>query len=127
VTIFIESFGYLHPAGPPKALLTLDLRDALRDPHFNPDPAFRELTGVDQRVINVVMETPGAIDLVVKTAKLLAGLHKFEDIYLAVGCQGGRHRSVVVADFIAHELRLYWNRTDVVVRHRDIELPVVRR
>jgi UPF0042 nucleotide-binding protein len=127
VTIIIESFGYLHPAGAPRALLTLDLRDVLRDPHFNPDPTFRELTGIDQRVVNAVMETPGAIDLVVKTAKLLAGLHTFEDIYLGVGCQGGRHRSVVVADFIAYELRLYWNRTDVEVLHRDIELPVVHR
>lgn len=127
MTIFIESFGYLHPAGPPEALLTLDLRRDLRDPHFNPDPVFRELTGIDQRVINAVMETPGAIDLVVKTAKLLTGLHKFEDIRVAIGCAGGRHRSVVVADFIAYELRLYWNRTDVVVTHRDIELPVVKR
>jgi RNase adaptor protein for sRNA GlmZ degradation len=127
VTIYIESFGYLHPTGPPEALLTLDLRRDLRDPHFNPDPGFRELTGTDQRVVSVVMETPGAIALVVKTAKLLVGLYDFGDIHVAIGCAGGRHRSVVIADFIAYELHLFWSRTDVEVRHRDIGLPVVHR
>lgn len=125
--ITLTSFGYLHPAGPPEALLTLDLRRDLRDPHFSPDPEFKELTGKNPRVISVVMETPGATALVVKTAKLLVGLYEFGDISVAVGCAGGRHRSVVIAEFVAHELRLYWNRTDVEVHHRDIELPVVHR
>ena len=40
---------------------------------------------------------------------------------IAIGCTGGRHRSVTVADRIARELR---ERDDAVVRvvHRDVEL-----
>lgn len=126
MTITITSVGFLHPKDLPPALFTLDLRRDLRDPHFDPDPAFRELTGLDQRVVTVVLETPGAIALIVQVARLLASLHGFEDIQIVVGCAGGRHRSVVIADFIAYELRLFWHRTDVVVVHRDIEEPVVK-
>ena len=124
--LVVTSFGYLH-GDPPPADVTVDLRDWLRDPHV--DPAMRELTGLDPAVRDKVELTPGAAELarkVVWLAATLAGLaDEGRQVRVALGCAGGRHRSVAVAELVADRLRNVGWWTDVV--HRDVGLPVVVR
>ncbi len=104
VEVLVTSFGYLHD-GAPKADVLVDVRDHLRDPHT--DPAFRALTGHDTAVMERVLATPGAgalIDalVVAAAAALLPGACKTGRLVrVAIGCVGGRHRSVVIADAVA--------------------------
>ena len=114
----ITSFGYLH-GDPPPAHITIDSRDLFRDPHI--DPAMRQLTGKDQRVIDNVMTQPRAHWTALHLADILRGLaSQGVDVHLAIGCAGGRHRSVVLADVIASHLGM-------VAQHRDLDKPVVQR
>lgn len=101
--IKIITFGYLWGAAP-EATLTVDLRGRLVNPYK--DTAMRELTGYDSVIYHRVMDTPGALTLAdglyaAVTALALSG----KDVTLAVGCSGGRHRSVAVARAVAHRLR----------------------
>lgn len=114
----ITSFGYLH-GGPPPAHITIDARDLFRDPHV--DPVMRQMTGRDQAVIDNVVTQPGAHWTTLYLADILRSLASLGvDAHLAIGCAGGRHLSVVLADVIA-------SRLGVVAEHRDIDKPVVER
>jgi RNase adapter protein RapZ len=125
---FVTSFGYLH--GPaPYADITIDVRTHLRDPDI--DPCVRELTGRDAVVRARVLAIPGARGLIdgVTTAirALLAtpGGPGRQPVRVAIGCAGGRHRSVVIADDIAARLALAgWETTTT---HLDIHRPVLTR
>lgn len=123
--INIVSFGYGH--GPaPDAHLTLDVRHLLRDPHI--EPAMRHMTGLDAAVVANVLRQPGAVQLAEGTAGVVRGLAGHTDrVLLAVGCVGGRHRSVVLAERIAVELRNKDRSVRVAVSHRDVAKPVIRR
>lgn len=119
--VTIVSFGYGHSDQPP-ADLVMDLRRTLRDP-LHTD--LRHLTGRDELVQRHVDNTPGAVETVtalavaVSTYLLLAG----RPVRVAVGCGGGRHRSVVVAERVA-DLLLHRGLT-VTVEHRDLDRPVL--
>lgn len=127
VEVLVTSFGYLHGA-PPKADITVDVRQHLRDPHI--DPAFRRLTGHDTAVVQRVLATPGAAGLieglVTAAAALLPGACATECLVrVAVGCAGGRHRSVVIAGSVAARLALAGWSTEA--EHLHIGEPVVDR
>ncbi|MDL5206561.1 hypothetical protein [Streptomyces sp. ALI-76-A] len=89
-------FGYLHlptdPDGqpvPPAADRIEDVRDRLRDPAAARD--ILDLDGFHPRVQAVVLNTPGA-------RELLANLADYADLpagpsRIAIGCSGGRHRA----------------------------------
>ncbi len=120
----IVSFGYGH--GPaPEADLTVDVRRNLRNPHH--DPGMRQLTGLDHAVQQHVVDTPGAHAIIVYTGQLLkellAELGDSAEVSLAIGCAGGRHRSVVVAEAIGWQMRA--RAVPVAVEHRDINKPVL--
>lgn len=122
--ITIISFGYLYGGVPNGYDLLLDARDLIRDPHV--DPALRQMTGRDDAVRDAVMGTPGAealVDLLFDAA-VLAGGHN-RDLTVAIGCQGGRHRSVVLADRLGD--RLFEAGCSVDQIHRDVDQPVVAR
>lgn len=124
----VMSFGYLH-AGAPRADLVIDLRPRLRDPHT--DPTMKQLTGHHDRIIRQVEATPGYADIVetvVDAAIALADAGE-QQVRIAVGCAGGRHRSVVVAEALARELveMTAARASEVAVRHLDIHQPVVER
>jgi UPF0042 nucleotide-binding protein len=124
--ILITSFGYLHGI-PPVADITIDVRRHLRDPHV--DPEFRQLTGLDPTVRRRVLATPGATGLIEGVALILVSLvpvvKQERSVRAAIGCAGGRHRSVVIANEItAAVIERGWLAT---VEHRDIEQPVVTR
>lgn len=122
-TFTVTSFGYGHGA-PPSAQITVDVRDWFRDPHVSPE--LRELTGLDEEVVEKVLNTENVVIFTLgleqaARAVLLTG----RDVTLAVGCVGGRHRSVVVANTLANFLRIgFW---DVQVSHRDIDKDVIKR
>ncbi len=122
--ITITSFGYGHSA-PPPAHLTVDLRFLFRDPHI--DPAMRQMTGLDQPVVDNVMAQPGATRFVSDLAQTVSGLSIVRDtVTLAIGCVGGRHRSVVLAQCVAVWLDRHGYR-QATVEHRDIDKPILTK
>jgi UPF0042 nucleotide-binding protein len=97
----------------------------LRNPFWVPE--LRPLTGLDAAVRDHVLGDPRTSDLSGRLAELLtwtleqyAG-HGRRHLHVAVGCTGGRHRSVVVAEELAGRLR--GDGVEVEVRHRDVHRP----
>lgn len=120
LTVTILSFGFA--AGLPRdADLVLDVR-FLANPHW--DVALRPLTGEDDRVAAFVAADPlyaamlDKFDDLVRT--LLPGYAREGKAYLtiAIGCTGGRHRSVATARALAARLRA--SGQPVALVHRDI-------
>lgn len=121
--IIIVSFGYHWRPGVQGAHLTVDVRRRLRDP--NVDPEFRKLTGLHDAVRDKVLSTPGATDLVAALTATVAAMRvRGEDTVLAIGCVGGKHRSVALT---VETWRLLSNLGEEVrVEHLDIGSPVVQ-
>jgi UPF0042 nucleotide-binding protein len=94
----------------------------LPNPHWV--PALAPLTGEDQEVRDYVLGQPGAaefLDAYVEAVRVtLAGYQREGKhfVMLAVGCTGGKHRSVAVAEQIAARLAGTW--PGVRVTHRDL-------
>lgn len=119
--IRLISFGYLHlPTGPdgfpvpPAADRIEDVRDRLRDP-----AAARDI--LDLRVRDVVLNTPGA-------RELLANLADYADLpagprRIAIGCAGGKHRACSLTELLARALRDRGR--EVEVEHLHVHLPRV--
>ncbi|WP_221355389.1 RapZ C-terminal domain-containing protein [Streptomyces beigongshangae] len=120
------SFGYLHlPTDPdgqpvlPAADRIEDVRDRLRDPAVARD--ILDLDGFHPRVQAVVLNTPGARELLANLtdyAALPAGPRR-----IAIGCAGGRHRACGLTEILAHELRDRGR--EVEVEHLHAHLPRV--
>jgi UPF0042 nucleotide-binding protein len=123
VSVTVISFGYGHGDPPVTAALVIDTRANLRNPHH--DPAMRELTGLDQQVYDHVMATPGARELATAVALGVAPLARFrqESVEVAIGCVGGRHRSVALAEAIAAGLRR--DGVPAQAEHRDVNRDVL--
>lgn len=129
IKVEILSFGYLHNDIPSGDGLTIDLRHKLRDPHTS--PAMRQMTGLDPVVRDHVRNTPGAHDVTSSIVRrVLTLLHGYADdnrelVRVFIGCQGGRHRSVAIADYVAEWLRDNGIGVDVI--HTHVDRPVVNR
>jgi UPF0042 nucleotide-binding protein len=119
----VSSFGFKH--GPQlEADWVIDAR-MLRNPFW--EPALRPLTGLDPKVRAHVLDHPPGAEFVDRLTELLrwtmgemAGRGRTR-LHVAVGCTGGRHRSVVVASELAGRLR--GEGVAVSLRHRDVERP----
>jgi RNase adapter protein RapZ len=115
----VVSFSYRHGL-PREADLVFDVR-FLRNPHY--DPALRPLTGRDPEVGRFIEADPAyGPFFTALTHLLLPLLPSFERegksyVTIAIGCTGGRHRSVFVAERLAAWLGTQ-GRT-VNIRHRD--------
>jgi len=123
MALTLLTFGFKN--GPPRdADLTLDVR-FLPNPHYVDD--LRPLTGLDARVREYVEAGTQAGEFYGRLLPLLDFLvpayvaEGKSHLTIAVGCTGGRHRSITVADRIRRELE---GRGDVVVhtKHRDAEV-----
>jgi UPF0042 nucleotide-binding protein len=123
LALTLLTFGFKN--GPPRdADLTLDVR-FLPNPHY--DLELRPLTGQDEIVRQYVESGTQAGEFYGRLMPLLEFLvpayvaEGKSHLTIAIGCTGGRHRSVTVADRIRRDLE---NRDDVVVRvkHRDVEI-----
>lgn len=124
-TIRIESFGYLH-GDPPEAHLTVDLRSHFRDPHVSAD--MRHKTADDMAVRLAVLHTPGIVPMITAVscaAKAFTLGPSAQDVRVAVGCAGGRHRAPTFARAVADQLRVMC--FSVGVTHRDLHRPVIER
>lgn len=106
LALTIMTFGFKN--GPPRdADLTLDVR-FLPNPHY--DEELRPLTGLDARVRRYVEKGTQAGEFYGRLMPLLDFLlpayvaEGKQHLTIAVGCTGGKHRSVTVADRIAREI-----------------------
>jgi UPF0042 nucleotide-binding protein len=103
--------------------LELDER-FLDTPYFV--PTLKHLPGTDAAVVKYVMDLPETKEFVAKTRELLAYvMPKYERegksyLTIAIGCTGGRHRSVVVADVLGRLLEPVIGASITVV-HRDVD------
>jgi UPF0042 nucleotide-binding protein len=119
--VSVRSFGFKHGA-PRDADLIFDVR-FLPNPHWVEE--LRELRGTDDRVSGYVLRSEGAKEFVDRIDDLLGFLiPRFQSegksyLSIAIGCTGGHHRSVAIAEEL--ERRLTDHGVRAAVRHRDIE------
>jgi len=125
LAVTFESFGFKYgPVRDPD--LMFDVR-FLPNPHYEPE--LRQLTGHDVRIVRFI-NRDGALDAFYE--HLLPLLDYLLEQYLnegkahlvvALGCTGGRHRSVAIAE---HLTERYGEKREYVVEvvHRDVERPV---
>jgi UPF0042 nucleotide-binding protein len=117
------SFGYRHGL-PVDADLVFDAR-CLPNPHFV--EALQPLTGQAPQVVEYVLgfaQARGFVERIQGFLNFTLPLYVQEGkayLTIAVGCTGGRHRSVVLAEELARLLREAGH--EVSVRHRDVERP----
>jgi len=123
LALTLLTFGFKN--GPPRdADMTLDVR-FLPNPHYVDE--LRPLTGLDESVREYVESGTQAGEFYGRLMPLLEYLvpayvaEGKSHLTIAIGCTGGRHRSVTVADRIRRDLA---GRDDIAVRvkHRDVEL-----
>jgi RNase adapter protein RapZ len=118
--VSIVSFGFKYGL-PVDADMVADCR-FLPNPHWVPELA--PLTGQDQQVIDYVLSQPSAtefLDAFVRAVEIaLAGYGQSgrHFVLLGVGCTGGKHRSVAMADQMAARLSRGW--PGIQVTHRDL-------
>ena len=121
LALTFQSFGFKH--GPPRdADLVFDVR-FLPNPHYVPE--LRPLTGMDREVVDYVARE-GKLDefyaLLEPLLEFLVPQYEEEGkshLSIAIGCTGGRHRSVAITEHLAQR---FGGRDDVVVEveHRDV-------
>jgi RNase adapter protein RapZ len=115
------SFGFKYGV-PTDADIVLDVRH-LQNPFFVPE--LKALPGTDPRVIAYVTKNPETGEFIAHAEALLAHvMPRYERegksyLTVAIGCTGGRHRSVVVANALAERLRPS-TKLPVSVLHRDV-------
>jgi len=121
LAIAVESFSYKRGM-PPGMDLVFDCR-FLRNPHWSPD--LREKTGMDRAVTAYIDEDPlfadyfdrinGMLGMMLPAVQKEGRAH----ITIGVGCTGGKHRSVAMAEKLGKTLAQ--NDWQVSIRHRELE------
>src|SRR4029078_7485632 len=121
LAITLLSFGFKHGI-PAEADVVLDVR-FLPNPFFVPQ--LSALSGEDEAVVRCVMDDPetkafldGAVRLVKRSVQ---GFRREGKSYatVAIGCTGGRHRSVAIAKELGRRLGAAFS---ISIRHRDIAI-----
>jgi UPF0042 nucleotide-binding protein len=121
LTVTFLSFGFKHGL-PLDADLVLDVR-FLPNPHFV--ARLRERTGRDRSVVRFLEQHEDTARFLTKASDLLRflipryGREGKTYLTVAVGCTGGRHRSVALAEALARQTRRLQG-VRVRVRHRDV-------
>jgi RNase adapter protein RapZ len=124
LAVTFMTFGFKH-GSPRDADLTFDVR-FLPNPHY--EAHLRELTGLDEPVIDYVEGSDGIAAFYERLTPLLDYLLPAYEregkshLTIGIGCTGGRHRSVVIAEHLA---RMYAPRGDLLIDvvHRDVHKP----
>ena len=119
LTLLFQSFGYKHGV-PLDADLVFDVR-CLPNPHY--EPALQMLSGRDSPVVAYLQNYP-------EVERMYQDIHRFIATWLpdyardnrnyltvAIGCTGGQHRSVYLAERLA---RAFSGRHQVLTRHREL-------
>jgi RNase adapter protein RapZ len=122
LAVTFMSFGFKH--GPPRDEdLAFDVR-FLPNPHY--EPALRDLTGHDEQVVRFIAGDGRLDELYVRLHALLDFLlpeyvsEGKAHLVIALGCTGGRHRSVAIAEHLAARYRDH-DDLEVAVAHRDLD------
>ena len=125
--VTVVSFGFKYGI-PADADMVFDVR-FLPNPYY--DLELRPLTGNDEAIQNFVMQYDESKEFLNRTTDLLEFLipnyikEGKNGLVVGVGCTGGKHRSVTLANWICKELQnLPYS---VRIEHRDIEKDTVRR
>jgi len=119
LTLLLESFGFKHGV-PLDADLVFDVR-CLANPHY--EPALQPLTGRDQPVVAFLEREPAV-------ERMYDDIHRFVGSWLpdyardnrnyltvAIGCTGGRHRSVYLVERLA---KAFASQHQILIRHREL-------
>ncbi|NTU76819.1 MAG: RNase adapter RapZ [Alphaproteobacteria bacterium] len=126
LSLFVMSFSFRHGL-PREADLVFDAR-FLANPHW--DPKLRPLTGQDPEVAAFIQQDKSCASFLANLSGLLLPLlPRYQDegrsyLTIAIGCTGGRHRSVYVAENLANVLASHDYIVGIV--HRDMERPTNR-
>jgi RNase adapter protein RapZ len=122
LAVTFTSFGHKH--GPPRdADLAFDVR-FLPNPHYEAD--LRVLTGFDTRIVDFVGRDGRLEEFYARVIPLLEYLlpqyvaEGKAHLVVAIGCTGGRHRSVVIAEHLAAHFRSD-DRYFIEIQHRDVD------
>lgn len=121
LVVSVVSFGFRYGI-PPEADLVFDVR-FLPNPHFV--PRLRPFSGRNPRVARYVRSFPQTGEFIRRIRSLLGYLipHYIQEgksyLTVAIGCTGGRHRSVVLAEVIRRDLQRKGYSAKVV--HRDLD------
>jgi UPF0042 nucleotide-binding protein len=122
--VSLESFGYRHGL-PDEADVVLDAR-FLPNPHWIPE--LQAQSGQDPEVLEYVVGSPDAQEFLERVAGLVRFLaprfvaEQKRRLVLALGCTGGRHRSVALVEELCRRLSEEPSLA-VSSSHRDIEKP----
>jgi RNase adapter protein RapZ len=122
MSIQLISFGYKFGI-PLEADLVFDTR-FIQNPYYVPE--LREHSGLTTQVRDFVLAQPGAEEYLERILQLLEfGIPAFEaegksKLTIGIGCTGGRHRSIVLAEELARRLRDAGH-GPVAVFHRELE------
>ena len=120
LTLVIESFGFKGGV-PLNADFVFDVR-FLTNPHY--DPKLRPLTGNDPEVVSFIESEAEAGLLIDDIERFLRrwlpkfALDRWAALTVAIGCTGGRHRSVHIANQLAERFAADY---PVIKRHRDLD------
>ena len=121
ISLVFRSFGFKHGV-PVDTDFVFDLR-CLPNPHW--EPKLRPLTGLNQEVENYLDEQPMVVEMFEELSGLLKRwIPRFESnerIYMTIGigCTGGQHRSVYMAEKLARFFGEHFE--NVLVRHRELD------
>lgn len=120
LTLLFESFGYKHGA-PLDADFVFDVR-CIPNPYWSSE--LRELTGKDPRVIEFFSDKPDAMRMTDDIKGFIENwLPQFQTenrtyITVAIGCTGGQHRSVYIAETLADHFKKH--QLNIQLRHREL-------
>ena len=123
MVVVFESFGFKHGV-PTDADYVFDAR-FLPNPFW--DKSLKGQTGLDQAVQDFLSSQPIVTKFIWQiNSFMMTWLPHLERnnrsyVTIAIGCTGGKHRSVYIAELLANNLRK--EREDVQSRHRDIDIP----
>lgn len=121
MNIHVMSFGFKHGI-PADADFVLDVR-CLPNPYWV--ESLRSKTGLDEEVANYVFSFDESNELLERLIGFLDYLNPLyikegkSQIVIAIGCTGGNHRSVAIAEALVKHFSRHWD--NVTVNHRDIE------
>tara|TARA_R110002126_G_scaffold49051_1_gene135969 strand:+ start:3148 stop:4029 length:882 start_codon:yes stop_codon:yes gene_type:complete len=120
LNILIQSFGFKHGI-PLNSNYVFDIR-FIPNPYW--DEELRGFTGKNQKIINFLKsqkETKQTIDNMINFMNFIIKETKKNNRYyinISIGCTGGQHRSVYIADTISNLLNI--NNTNINTLHRDL-------
>ncbi len=119
--VTLTSFSYAK--GIPENAYVFDVRKSVRNPWKN--PSLRKLNGLDREVQEWLKRCSGVSAIVSPATYILRHGKYYKGNYtnnVAIGCQGGRHRSVAIVEMVRKAVKLSGTDKTLTVIHRDLKI-----